>query len=318
VAKIIQNTETLQDNPTDLARAADLLAQGELVAFPTETVYGLGADALNDLAVARIFKAKNRPQFNPLIIHVGNIEMAKSIARFENAALQLAGAFWPGPLTLVLPLKANANLAPLVSAGLDTVAIRVPMHPLAQSLLAKFGGPIAAPSANPSGKISPTNADHVYEGLHGQIAAVFDGGPCPVGLESTIIGFEPAPTLLRPGGLPAEVIEQCLGFPLLQPPAQATPNAPGQLASHYAPNSALRLNVTSRIPGEALLGFGTVDCDLNLSPSGDLTEAAANLFHHLRKLDAQNPAGIAVSPVPDHGLGRAINDRLKRAAAPRG
>ncbi len=310
-------TELLIDDATGIGRAADLLHQGQLVAFPTETVYGLGADANNDIAVARIFAAKNRPQFNPLIIHVASTEAARRLAHFSDAAQRLAAAFWPGPMTQVLPLNPDAGLAPLISAGLDTVALRVPEHALAQRLLAEFGGPIAAPSANPSGKISPTMAQHVIDGLGGRIAAVIDGGACAVGLESTIIGFDPTPTLLRPGGLPAEAVEQCLGSPLAVQIAQANPTAPGQLASHYAPNGGLRLNADNPRKGEAFLGFGSVKCDLNLSAAGDLTEAAANLFHHLRELDGQNIECIAVSPIPDHGLGRAINDRLARAAAMR-
>ena len=272
-----RDTEILAANAAGIARAADLLKRGHLVAFPTETVYGLGADARNDAAVAAIFAAKNRPQFNPLIVHVANIDAAQKIAEFNQLAQRLAAAFWPGPLTLVLPIKPNSTIAPLVSADLPTIALRVPEHLLAQKLLAQFGGPVAAPSANPSGTISPTSAAHVIDGLKGRIAAVLDSGPCPVGLESTIIGFDPTSTLLRPGGLPTEAIERCLGHALLHLPPQATPNAPGQLNAHYAPNATLRLNATAREPGELLLGFGPLDCDLNLSPTRDLTEAAANL-----------------------------------------
>ncbi len=310
-------TEILRPDSPGISGAADLLRAGQLVAFPTETVYGLGADARNDRAVARIFEAKDRPRFNPLIVHVSGMNTAQEIAVFGEAAERLAAAFWPGPLTLVLPLKSGTGISPLVSAGLDTIAIRIPAHPLAHELLAQFDGPIAAPSANPSGKISPTTADHVLSGLNGRIAAILDGGPCKVGLESTIIGFDPEPTLLRPGGLPVEAIEQCLGQPLAEPTHSKTPTAPGQLASHYAPNAAIRLNVNSANPDETLLGFGPVDCDLNLSTGGDLVEAAAKLFNALRELDAQGVKKIAVSPISDHGLGRAINDRLKRAAAPR-
>lgn len=310
-------TEILRPDRPGISRAADLLRAGQLVAFPTETVYGLGADARNDSAVARIFEAKDRPQFNPLIIHVSDMNAALKFAEFNETAERLAATFWPGPMTLVLPLNADAGISPLVSAGLDTIALRIPAHPLAQKLLTRFDGPVAAPSANPSGKISPTTADHVVSGLNRRIAAVLDGGPCEVGLESTIIGFDPEPTLLRPGGLPVEAIEQCLGQPLAEPTHSETPTAPGQLASHYAPNAAIRLNVKSANPDETLLGFGALECDLNLSAGGDLVEAAANLFHALRELDAQGVRKIAVSPIPDHGLGRAINDRLKRAAAPR-
>lgn len=310
-------TERLDADEAGVSRAAAILRAGGLVALPTETVYGLGADAGNDLAVARVFEAKGRPRFNPLIVHVASAEAARRIARFNADAAKLAGAFWPGPLTLVLPLVPGAGISPLVTAGLDTVAIRVPSQPLAQALLAVFGGPVAAPSANRSGKLSPTSTEHVLDGLGGRIEAVLDGGPCPVGIESTIVGLLDAPRLLRPGGLPAEIIEECLGRPLLPPAAGAVLSAPGQLASHYAPEAPLRLNATSRESGETLLGFGPVAADLNLSPSGDLVEAAANLFGHLRELDRRRAARIAVSPIPDRGLGRAINDRLSRAAAPR-
>lgn len=309
-------TQTLNADETGITKAATLLRDGQLVAFPTETVYGLGANATNDTAVAQIFQAKARPQFNPLILHVADIAAAREIATLNEVAERLAAAFWPGPLTLVLPLH-NKAISPLVSAGLSTVAIRVPENPLAQSLLAKVDRPIAAPSANPSGKISPTTAEHVLNGLSGKIAAVLDGGPCTVGVESTIIGFTPEPTLLRAGGLPVEAIETCLGQPLKSAPISDTPTAPGQLASHYAPNAKMRLNVTDANPDETLLGFGPVDCELNLSTSGDLLEAAANLFRHLHALDATDAKRIAVSPIPNTGLGRAINDRLKRAAAPR-
>ena len=310
-------TKLLTADKVGVADAANMLRKGRLVAFPTETVYGLGADACNDYAVARVFEAKGRPQFNPLIVHVAHSDAARQIAAFGHLADGLADAFWPGPLTLVLPLKPGAGISALVSAGLSTVAIRVPEHPLAHDLLASFGGPIAAPSANPSGKVSPTNAEHVISGLNGRIAAVIDGGACGVGVESTIIGFDPAPTLLRPGGLPVEEIEQCLGQTLALPGDQATPNVPGQLASHYATDAVIRLNVMVRSTGETLLGFGPVDCDLNLSSSGDLVEAAANLFRHLRALDDAKATKIAVSPIPNHGLGRAINDRLQKSAAPR-
>lgn len=312
-----KDTEVLQPDDSGLARAAAILRGGGLVAFPTETVYGLGADARNNTAVARIFEAKGRPQFNPLIVHVASLLDAEKIAEFDQTARSLAQAFWPGPLTLVLPLRPDAGISALISAGLPSVAVRVPEHPLAQRLLRAFDGPVAAPSANPSGRISPTTAGHVLAGLSGRIDAVLDGGACGVGVESTIVGLQPEPVLLRAGGLPAEAIEACLGQTLAQAKKTDRPNAPGQLDSHYAPRAALRLNATKRRTGEMLLGFGAVDCDLNLSASGDLTEAAANLFRHLHDLDARASGGIAVSPVPDHGLGRAINDRLRRAAAPR-
>ena len=316
------HTRLLSADAAALSEAADLLRAGGLVAFPTETVYGLGADAGNDRAVAAIFAAKGRPRFNPLIAHVASVEAARAIAVFSDAAERLAAAFWPGPLTLVLPLRDGAGVSPLVTAGLDTVAVRVPAHPVAHALLAAFGGPLAVPSANPSGRISPTRADHVMAGLAGKIAAVIDGGSCAVGVESTIVGPDGAPALLRPGGIPAEAIEACLGLPLVAAAPGEMPNAPGQLASHYAPAARMRLQVVAPLPGEVWISFGS-DAGLALSPTGDLTEAAANLFHLLRRADAMANAMagadgmIAVAPIPDHGLGRAINDRLQRAAAPR-
>lgn len=311
-------TDILPPDPAGIARAAELIRAGELVSFPTETVYGLGADATNDTAVARVFEAKGRPRFNPLIVHVPDSAAAGAFATLGGDALRLADAFWPGPLTLVLPLRPGSGLSPLVTAGLESVAVRVPDHPLARALLAEVGRPVAAPSANPSGRISPTEPAHVLEGLGGRIAAVLDGGHCGVGIESTIIAAAPAPVLLRPGGLPTEAIEACLGGPLASPEPAAGITAPGQLSSHYAPRARMRLDVTEPRPGERLLGFGPVKgAVLNLSPSGDLVEAAARLFHHLHALDAGGEAPIAVSPIPDLGLGRAINDRLRRAAAPR-
>lgn len=306
----------ISPDETGLRNASQVLRAGGLVAMPTETVYGLAADATNDKAVAGIFAAKARPAFNPLIIHLPDSDAVSNWAVLEGPARALAEAFWPGPLTLVLPQRAAMPLSKLVSAGLPTVAVRVPAHPIAQALLRRFGGPVAAPSANPSGRISPTSAAHVLAGLGGKIDAILDGGPCAVGLESTIIGFDPAPVLLRPGGVSAEDIEAVLGAPLQLRDQRDAINAPGQLASHYAPKAALRLNAKSLKPGERLLGFGEVDCALNLSSSGDLVEAAANLFNHLHHLD-QADGPIAVSPIPDTGLGRAINDRLRRAAAPR-
>jgi L-threonylcarbamoyladenylate synthase len=307
-------TELLDAGDAGLARGAALLRQGALVAFPTETVYGLGADATDDRAVARIFEAKGRPRFNPLILHLPDLAAARRVGRFEDAALDLARAFWPGPLTLVVPLV-DPTVSPLCTAGLATVALRVPAHPLAHRLLWLVGRPVAAPSANPSGRVSPTRAQHVVDGLDGRVDAVLDGGRCPVGLESTIVGFDPVPTLLRPGGLPAEALEAALGGALATVLPQ-TPNAPGQLASHYAPAAPLRLDATEARPGERLIGFGPVAGEVTLSASGDLVEAAANLFHALRALDGAAP--LAVAPIPDHGLGLAINDRLRRAAAPRG
>jgi L-threonylcarbamoyladenylate synthase len=310
-------TELLLPDAAGLSRGADLLREGALVAFPTETVYGLGGDARSDLAVARIFDAKGRPRFNPLIVHVPDLVAAREFAVFDARAEAVAAAFWPGPLTLVLPLRA-AGLSPLVTADLGSVAIRVPAHPLAQGLLRAFGGPLAAPSANPSGRVSPTRADHVMAGLAGRIAAVLDGGACAVGVESTILGLVDGPQLLRPGGVPVEMLEAMLG-PLAMGGAAEKPNAPGQLASHYAPSAAVRLEAEDVRSGEVRLGFGPGACDLNLSATGDLVEAAANLFHSLREADLLAAGrGIAVAPVPEVGLGRAINDRLRRAAAPRG
>ena len=310
-------TERLVDHPAGYARAADILREGGLAAFPTETVYGLGGDARNDRAVARIFEAKGRPRFNPLIVHVSSIEAAQEFVNWSAEADILASAFWPGPLTLVLPLKPGTELSPLVTAELATLAIRVPAHPVAQALLEAFGGPVAAPSANPSGRISPTTADHVMAGLSGRIEAVLDGGACEVGVESTILGLDGTPTLLRPGGLPVEVIEAALQIPVLHHTADDPLSAPGQMASHYAPTAKVRLEAIEIQEDEVLLGFGPVESELNLSPAGDLVEAAANLFHHLHTLDVLGANVIAVSPIPDKGLGRAINDRLRRAAAPR-
>lgn len=312
-------TQILKTDQGGVHAAAAILQNGGLVAFATETVYGLGADARNGRAVARVFQAKERPAFNPLIVHVATLEMAQNIAEFNDTALRLATVFWPGPLTLVLPLRRDAGLSPLVTAGLDTIGLRLPEHGVARDLLSRFGGPVAAPSANPSGKISPTTARHVADGLTGKIDAILDAGPCSVGLESTIIALDPVPTLLRPGGLPIEAIERCLGITLAMHIPSENPNAPGQLASHYAPTAPIRLNAVSKRAGELKLGFGPdKEADLNLSPTADLIEAAANLFLHLHELDGRNSAAIAVSPIPQKGLGVAINDRLSRAAAPRG
>lgn len=313
-------TANLPATSEGLASAAAILRDGGLVAFPTETVYGLGGDARSDLAVARIFDAKGRPRFNPLIVHVPDLASARRFAQFDARAEAVASAFWPGPLTLVLPLRRDAGLSALVTAELETVAIRVPAHPLAVALLRAFGGPLAAPSANPSGRISPTRAAHVLEGLSGRIGAVIDGGACAVGVESTILGLADTPELLRPGGIPVEALEAALGIHLPRSGDTHKPSAPGQLASHYAPNAAVRLDAADRRPGEIRLGFGADShADLTLSGSGDLVEAAANLFHLLRAADAlAGPDGaIAIAPIPEHGLGRAINDRLRRAAAPR-
>ncbi|HEX4369808.1 MAG TPA: L-threonylcarbamoyladenylate synthase [Rhizomicrobium sp.] len=297
-----------------IAHAARVLRKGGLVAFPTETVYGLGADATNGEAVAGIFAAKGRPRFNPLIVHVQDASEAERHARFSDAARRLAARFWPGALTLVLP-RATETLSELVSAGLPTVALRVPAHPVAQRLLHEAGVPIAAPSANPSGKVSATMAAHVAEALQEKVDFILDGGPTMLGLESTVIGFDgDQPVLLRPGAIAREDIEAITG-PLRK--AGSAIQSPGQLESHYAPSAALRLNALKAEQDEALLGFGpSRDATLNLSPTGDLKEAAANLFAMLRKLD-RHAKRIAVMPIPETGLGEAINDRLRRAAAGR-
>ena len=314
-------TRILHSDPQGIDAAAALLAQGALVAMPTETVYGLAGDARNPRAVAAIYEAKGRPSFNPLIVHLPDLEAAEGIALFSPEARALARAFWPGALTLVLPLRPGSGIAGLVTAGLDTVAIRVPALAAAHDLLRAFGGPLAAPSANPSGRISPTTAAHVADpdsGLGGRIAAVLDAGPCPVGVESTILGWvKGAPALLRPGGIAAEQIEAVLGRSLSRPVMDPdAPSAPGQLTSHYAPRASLRLEAVEARPGEVLIGFGPIAGDMSLSESGDPAEAAARLFDLLRRADALGRP-IAVAPVPEAGLGAAINDRLRRAAAPR-
>lgn len=301
-------------------RAAALIRAGRLVAFPTETVYGLGADATQDRAVAAIFAAKGRPAFNPLIAHVLDAAEARQHVVWNDTADNLAAHFWPGPLTLVLPRVADCRLSLLASAGLDTAAVRAPSHPIARDLIAASGVPIAAPSANRSGAISPTRAEHVVESLGDAVDFVIDGGPCDVGLESTVLDLTtPKPTLLRHGGTTREAIEAVIGA-VDEGPAigvAGTLHSPGQLESHYAPSAAMRLNATTADPGEALLGFGPVTGAMNLSASGDLVEAAANLFAMLRTLDSQGVSRIAVAAIPEQGLGIAINDRLRRAAAPR-
>jgi L-threonylcarbamoyladenylate synthase len=301
-------------------RAAEALARGEIVAFPTETVYGLGANALDARAVARVFAAKERPRFNPLIVHVPGIAMAAEYGLLNATARRLAEAFWPGPLSLVLKRRSTSGIADLVAAGLETIALRAPAHPIARALLAAAELPIAAPSANRSGRISPTTAAHVEEELGDLPAMILDGGPCPFGIESTVvrvIGDRPA--LLRPGALPREAIELVLGAPLAAATADHRGASPGQLASHYAPSTRLRLDATSAGPNEVLLAFGRdvpqgARATVNLSASGNLEEAAANLFASLRKLDQAGAETIAVMKIPAHGLGEAINDRLQRAA----
>jgi L-threonylcarbamoyladenylate synthase len=323
-------TPILAANEAAVADAARSLRDGGLVAFPTETVYGLGADATNAGAIARLYEAKGRPAFNPLIAHVCDIAAALRIARFDARSILLANAFWPGPLTLVLPKAPGSSVADLATAGLDTIAVRVPAHRIAREILRAFGGPVVAPSANLSGHVSPTTAAHVRNDLAGRIDLIIDGGAVEVGVESTIVGCFEAPMLLRPGGVPRGEIERVLGRTLLQPPDDADtdsvqPLAPGMLASHYAPRTPVRLNADRVETGEALLAFGPhaisgVDAAsevMNLSQRGDLSEAAANLFGYLRALDARGLRAIAVMPVPDHGLGEAINDRLRRAAVGR-
>ncbi|WFU39204.1 L-threonylcarbamoyladenylate synthase [Bradyrhizobium sp. CB82] len=323
-------TEILPAGPAAADAAARALAAGLLVAFPTETVYGLGADATNATAIAHLYAAKGRPAFNPLIAHVADLAAARRIGRFDSRATKLAEAFWPGPLTLVVPKTDDCPVAELATAGLDTVAIRIPAHPVAQAILRAFGGAVVAPSANISGHVSPTLAAHVDSDLAGRIDLIVDGGPVEVGVESTILGCFEAPMLLRPGGLSRERIEAVLGAPLARPPEDAAsdssqPLAPGMLASHYAPRAAVRLDARDVAPDEALLAFGPAVLPgvskavavMNLSASGDLDEAAANLFGYLRALDAKSPRGIAVMPIPEDGLGEAINDRLRRAAVAR-
>jgi L-threonylcarbamoyladenylate synthase len=303
-----------------IERAARLIRAGRLVAFPTETVYGLGADATQDRAVAAIFAAKGRPAFNPLIAHVLDAAEARRYVAWNDTAERLASTFWPGPLTLVLPRIEGCRLSLLVSAGLDTAAVRAPSHPIARDLIASSGVPIAAPSANRSGAISPTRPEHVVESLGASVDLVIDGGPCDVGLESTVLDLTtPTPTLLRPGGTTREAIEAVIGAVEAGPAigVAGTLHSPGQLESHYAPRAAVRLNATAAESGEILLGFGRVAGAMNLSPGGDLVEAAANLFSMLRALDASGTSRIAIAPIPESGLGLAINDRLRRAAAPR-
>ena len=311
---------TLQ-RPTDsiLRQASDLLQKGSLVAFPTETVYGLGGDASQDKAVAHIFEMKKRPHFNPLIIHVHSLQSAETLAYFSEKSLKLARYFWPGPLTLILRRREKAALSHLATAGLDTVAIRIPSHPIALKLLSLCSLPIAAPSANLSGQVSPTRADHVLQSLSPSL--ILDGGACSIGLESTVLDLsQDKPFILRPGFITAQKIQDYLCEPIFYPKESEDKPllSPGMLSSHYAPSRPVRLNVTKPYDNEAFLGFGAVEkSHRNLSEKGDLIEAAANLFAMLRDLDTESYAGIAVSPIPMNGLGRAINDRLKRASTPK-
>ncbi len=311
---------------TALATATNVLARGLPVALPTETVYGLAADATNPEAINRIYETKGRPRFNPLICHMADLEMAERYADFDPVSRRLAEAFWPGPLTLILPLRPDSAIHQLATAGLDTVGIRVPAG-FAGDLIRAFDRPLAAPSANTSGKISPTEAGHVAADLGDRLELILDGGACAVGVESTIAKVEDGVIrLLRPGGLDAAELERVSGLPVIRPAsAGAIIEAPGMLASHYAPGAAVRLNATTVQPGEALVRFGGAAVDgadsaaivLDLSPSGDLNEAAANLFAYMKKADASGASAIAFTAIPDEGLGEAINDRLQRAAAPR-
>ena len=315
-------TRILKADQDAIEAGSRCLSAGGLVAFPTETVYGLGADAGNGEAVARLYAAKGRPSFNPLIAHVADIGSARRIGIFTPAAEKLAAAFWPGPLTLVLAKQPDCDIADLALAGLDTVGLRVPAHPVARELLKTFKGAVVAPSANRSGHVSPTSATHVLADLRGRIDLIIDAGPCAVGVESTIVSCVEQPALLRPGGIPRDAIERALGSTLATVSVMDdAPVAPGMLTSHYAPRAALRLDAETAQMGEALLAFGHAPAfsgtTLNLSPRGDLIEAAANLVSHLRALDASGARRIAVMRVPHEGLGEAINDRLKRAAAPR-
>jgi len=323
-----RTTRVVNADAAAATEAARVLAAGGLVAFPTETVYGLGADATGGEAVARLYEAKGRPRFNPLIAHVADAAAAQKLARFNADALLLADAFWPGPLTLVLPKAPQCPVAALATAGLDTIALRVPDHAVARAILAAFGKPVVAPSANRSGHVSPTRAEHVAADLAGRIDLIVDGGPTRLGVESSIVACLDAPVLLRPGAVTRAAIEARLGRRLAEAPAaradeEKAPLAPGMLARHYAPRTPLRLDAARVEEGEALLAFGAAPVEgferavatLNLSPRGDLVEAAANLFAHLRALDSSGARKIAVIPVPHQGLGEAINDRLARAAS---
>jgi len=302
-----------------IKEASDLLRAGELVAFPTETVYGLGADATNDSAVAKIFEIKGRPQFNPLISHLPSAHHAFEFGVFSTIAKELASTFWPGPITFVVPRSNKCPISWLASAGLETVAIRVPDHPVARELLELANVPVAAPSANLSGKISPTRPEHVREEFGSNIFSILEGGDCRVGLESTVLDLSGStPILLRPGRVTQRQLEMKVGK-IKMATRTDTISSPGMLASHYAPEAEVRIEATTSIEGEAFLGFGETSFEPypNLSPRGDLVEAASNLFHLMRELDKKNPKCIAVAPIPKKGLGIAINDRLKRAAAPR-
>jgi L-threonylcarbamoyladenylate synthase len=301
-------------SPAAIAAAANHIAGGGLVAIPTETVYGLAANALDDRAVARVFAAKSRPRFNPLIVHIADAAAAKALAQFTPAAERLAEAFWPGPLTLVLARRPDCPVSLLASAGLDSIALRAPSHPVAQAVLKAVGVPVAAPSANASGRISPTTAQHVKDDLGGAVDFILDAGPCPIGLESTVVDARGTPVrMLRPGAVSREQLEAVLGQQVAIA-AGGKIESPGRLERHYAPATPLRLDAERPGSGEVMIGFAETKGDFTLSETGDLTEAAANLYALLRLADAQAAKGIAVAPIPDKGLGAAINDRLRRAA----
>ncbi len=313
----VTSTRILPANTASIEHAAMLIANGHPVAVPTETVYGLAGDARSGEAVAAIYAAKGRPSFNPLIAHVRGFAMAEEIAIFSPLARKLAIAFWPGPLTMVLPKAPNAPIASLMTAGLPTIAVRAPSHAVIRALINAVGRPLAAPSANASGAISATRADHVARSLDGRIELVLDGGATEIGIESTIVAVEEDRLrLLRPGSVTAEMLRDAAGIEV-ETAATGAIEAPGQMASHYAPSKPVRLDAIEARPGEVLIGFGPIEGDASLSPSGNLNEAAARLFDLLHAADAGNAAVIAVAPIPDEGLGLAINDRLRRAAAPR-
>ena len=312
-------TQSLPFTPDSITAAADLIARAEPVAVPTETVYGLAGDATSGAAITAIYAAKGRPSFNPLIVHVLDLAAAEKLAVFDEAARALAAAFWPGPLTLVLPRRADCSVASIATAGLPTIAVRVPVHPAMRALLKACGKPLAAPSANASGSISPTKAAHVLASLEGHIPLIIDGGACAVGLESTIVavgqaGGQSGLRLLRPGVVTAEMLRAATGLPVSAASGDKI-EAPGQMLSHYAPSKPLRLNAEKAEAGEYLIGFGAVAGDFNLSPTADLAQAAAALFDALHTADAAPRARIAIAPIPHEGLGLAINDRLARAAA---
>ena len=310
-------TKIFNTSRHDLSKASELIKSGGTLAFPTETVYGLGADATNKLAVAKIFQAKGRPSFNPLIIHCFSIEQIQTFAMWSSEAQTVADKFWPGPLTMVLPLLPNSQISSLALAGLQTVAVRMPNHSVAQSILQLANTPIAAPSANPSGAVSATKAEHVISRLNGKIEGIISGYSSKIGLESTIISFLPEPSILRFGAIDETDISELLGLDLKKKRKDEKISAPGQLSSHYAPKGSIRLNSKVFKKNEVSLGFGEILCDLNLSREANLAEAAANLFDYLHRLDEMGAEKIAVSPIPEEGIGIAINDRLRRAAAPK-